>query len=69
MERDSFSTALRWLKAGRKVQRRAAWPRWKRLELVTTWPHICFLQGGGLVPWNPTQEDILAEDWEVLPVT
>lgn len=68
-----FSGALVALKAGRKVAR-AGWNgkgMWIALWCAVppmTLPYLYLSTvDGSLVPWLPSQTDILAEDWQVVP--
>jgi Protein of unknown function (DUF2829) len=53
--------------AGTKVQRGAWAPDWW-LQLVapgaTTVPYIAIVMGDTILPWSPTQIDLLANDYQ-----
>lgn len=70
----TFSTALSYLKVGRKVAR-SGWNgkgMWLALQTPDehskmTLPYIYMSTvTGDLVPWLASQTDILAEDWEMV---
>lgn len=68
----SFSTALKFLKDGYKVKR-AHWggywtmEEWHKVEYEKSTPLIvAYLKDGGYAPAQAYQEDLLAEDWEVV---
>jgi hypothetical protein len=70
-----FGGALSALRSGRKVQR-SGWNgkgMWLALQVPDAnskmgLPYIYLKTvDGKLVPWNPNNIDLLAEDWSVLP--
>lgn len=65
----TFEQALTQLKAGIRVKR-AGWAWWVALIQAPNGdmsvPFFCTkLAPGQVVPWTPTQVDLLATDWEV----
>lgn len=68
-EQFDFSTALYRLKSGSRV-RRCGWNgKGMSLVLVVATPQVApyvaiLATDGRLYPWNPSQQDLLAEDWE-----
>ena len=69
----TFSIALTWIQDAKKV-RRHAWPEtmWLKIQKpdehsMMTVPYI-YLRSweGDLVPWTPTQCDLMSDDWEIL---
>lgn len=68
----NFAAALEAMVAGKSVRR----PIWSRTNGVScrlarhpgSEPYIIFdLKSGNTVPYQPTQMDLLATDWEVVP--
>ena len=58
-----FEVALTNLKKGEKLRR----PDWGTGFIIMYRPGIVFITPKGLYQaWQPTQEDILAEDWQVV---
>lgn len=70
----NFGEALHELKAGKRTTRSGWNAAGQWLELQTPDDHSKMRRsyvyispvGGDLVPWTPSQSDMLAEDWEVL---
>lgn len=67
-----FGTALEFMKEGHKVAR-SIWggywkiEEWEKVGFTYSTPLIvAYLKDGGYAPATPYQEDILAEDWEVI---
>ena len=70
----NFSKALDQMKAGHRVTRktwesRGLWVAIQRPDVMSkmTEPYIFMKRlDNSMVPWTPTQSDILAEDWRVV---
>ena len=70
----TFSEALELVKGGQKVKR-ASWGAWERTEwvhlLADPRPFRSYLRRmdaeGYHTPWLPTQDDLLADDWQPVP--
>lgn len=58
----NFSTALAFLKTGHTVWRRSVVGKY--LVLNREEQRIYAKGGNYPIPWEPTQEDILADDWD-----
>lgn len=58
---DGFDIALGWLKKGMKVRR----AEWGTRFITMTWTRLVIIDSE-LNDWNPTQADILAEDWQIV---
>lgn len=68
-----FSDALLYLKAGKRLTRHGwnAPQQWVELQVPDEhskmrrpYLYLCPV-GGALVPWTPTQSDMLSEDWVI----
>ena len=75
-----FSSALRWLKDGKRIQRAEwngkGWLEYKTSLFTADLPYIQMIYpvpgdgslpypNGARVPWTPSQIDIMANDWRV----
>ncbi len=69
----SFSWALEALKDGKKMYR-AVWENWQYAQIQKPGQNckmtLSYLfwspQPGLLIPWTPSQSDILCDDWEIV---
>lgn len=51
-----------------KCFRRQAWPEWhRRIEFEKGWIWLIQRDDEDTDTWDPSQEDILATDWEIVP--
>jgi hypothetical protein len=67
----NFSDALNYIKRGYFVRRTFPSPSWCLTEVYLTGKQIWYssMEGGTKrsFPWVPRYEDLLADDWELLP--
>lgn len=64
----NFSQALKVIKKGKRVRRRN-WREQKSWIILakkgeTKW--IAISKDGMILPWFPSQDDLLSDDWEVI---